>query len=76
MTFMKEYAVDVFWEYARSYVIEAESRQDAERRVTEMLRHPGFDPLKNGFEQLEDFSLRCSGEADVNGNIMYDTASP
>ncbi len=69
---MKRYAVDVFWEYARSYEVEAESREDAERKVEAMMSAPHFDPLKNGFERLEDFELRCSGETDDRGTMSYD----
>ena len=69
---MKRYVVDVFWEYARSYEVEAKSRKDAERKVEKMMRVPGFDPLRNGFKQLdESFDLRCSGEEDDNGNIVF-----
>ena len=68
---MKKYAVDVYWDYARSYEIEAESREDAERKIQEMMEAPGFDPLKNGFEQLEDFEVTCSGEEDETGHIVF-----
>lgn len=68
---MKKYAVDVFWEYARSYEVEAESREDAERKIEALMLAPHFDPLKNGFEMLEDFDVRCSGETDDSGAMTY-----
>ena len=68
---MKKYAVDVHLDFARCYEIEAESREDAERKVRGMFCGSGFDPLKEGFEQTGDSEIRCSGEADDNGEIVY-----
>ena len=67
---MKKYAVDVHLDFARCYEIEAESREDAERKVIGIVFKSGFDPLKEGFEQTDDSEVVCSGEAS-DGEIVY-----
>lgn len=68
---MKKYTVDVHWDFARSYEVEANSRKDAERKVESLILANNFDPMKNGFEQLEDFEVRCSGEDNDNGEMLF-----
>ena len=68
---MKKYAVDVHLDFARCYEVEAESREDAERKVREMVFVNGFNPLKEGFEQTEDWEVTCSGEIDENEMMEY-----
>ena len=68
---MKKYTVDVHWDFARSYEVEADSREKAERIVESMMSKKDFNPLENGFEQLEDFDIRCSGETDANGEMLF-----
>lgn len=68
---MKKYTVDVHWDFARSYEVEADSREAAERKVEEMMLADGFDPLRNGFEKLEDFEVACSGESNERGEMEY-----
>ena len=67
----KKYAIDVHWDFARSYEVEAESREDAERKVEEMVLADGFNPLRNGFEKLEDFEVACSGESNEYSEMEY-----
>ncbi len=68
---MKRYAVDVHLDIARCYEVEAESQDEAEHHVRELVFAKGFNPLKEGFEQTEDYEVTCSGEADENGEMEY-----
>ena len=75
---MKTYAVDVHIDVAKCYRVDAESQEDAERKVEEMvreiLRHPISQVLPelgaNGYEPT-DSDVICSGESDENGKIEY-----
>jgi hypothetical protein len=58
---MKKYAVDVRWDFVRSCKVEAGGRGGSERIVESMMSKKNFHPLGNGFEQIEDFEVRCSG---------------
>ena len=68
---MKRYAVDVHLDLARCYEVVAESQEEAERKVREIVFVNGFNPLKEGFEQTEDYEVTCSGETDENGVMEY-----
>ena len=46
---MKKYTVDVHWDFARSYEVEADSREEAERIVESMVSKKDFNPVENGF---------------------------
>lgn len=68
---MKRYAVDVHLDFARCYVVEANSREEAEAKVEKQISSAFFDPLKDGFEQTGDIDIRCSGQEDEEGTIEY-----
>lgn len=68
---MNRYAVDVHLDLARCYEVEAESQEEAERKVRGMVFVKGFNPLNDGFEQTEDYEVRCSGKANENGEMEY-----
>ena len=68
---MRKYNVDVHWDFARSYKVEADSRESAERIVEATMSQKNFSPLENGFEQCHDFEVHCSGESGVNGEMHF-----
>jgi hypothetical protein len=68
---MKRFTVDVHWDFARSYEVDADNKEDAEHKVESMMLANNFNPLENGFEKIEDFVVRCSGEVDKNGNTLF-----
>lgn len=66
----KKFAVDVFFTLARSYEVEASSREVAEAIVRQRIER-GDITFRDGFEQTDDYEYRCSGEANEDGDIEY-----
>lgn len=60
---MNKFVVDVWVDYARSYEIEAATREEAEAKVEKMVLAQGFDPIENGFERTDDIEVRSSSHA-------------
>ena len=46
---MKKYTVDVHWDFSRSYEVEADSREEAERIVESMMSKKGFQSIGKWF---------------------------
>ena len=74
------YAVDAYVSLAKCYRVEAESKEEAEKKVQEMvfdiLNHPSPEAeeglLSNGFQNCDEIDeLRVSGEETVDGEIEY-----
>lgn len=57
---MGKFVIDVYCDYARSFEIEAASREEAKAKVETMVLSEGFDPLANGFERTGDVEVRCA----------------
>lgn len=68
---MKRYAVDVHLDFARSYIVDASSRNEAVAYVEKMISTPGFDPLTDGFERTDDRDIYCSGEENEDCSMEY-----
>lgn len=64
----KQFVVDVYWDFARTYKVEAEDPDDAVEKVRTMMLAPGFDPIKEGFEKLDDFEVLYSEDANVDNS--------
>ena len=74
------YAVDAYVSLAKCYRVEAESEEEAEKKVQEMvmdiLNRPSPEAeeglLSSGFQNCDDIDeLRVSGEETVDGDIEY-----
>lgn len=68
----KIYAVDVHWDVAKCYHIEAESREEAEKKITELINNGGVNVHTDGFEATDDVEVHCSGETNSEGEMEYD----
>jgi phosphoribosylformylglycinamidine (FGAM) synthase PurS component len=76
---MKTYAVDVHIDVAKCYRIQAESKEDAERKVEEAVQALLYRPTPevlpeleaSGYETTDDYEVGCSGESNENGEIEY-----
>lgn len=66
-----KFAVDVHWDVARSYVVEAETREEAQRIVQERVDKGEMCVWNEGFEATDDVEVSTSGEEKNNGEIMY-----
>lgn len=66
-----KFAVDVLWTVARSYVVDAETREEAQRIVQERVDKGEICVWNEGFEATDDVEVSTSGEEKVNGEIMY-----
>ena len=68
---MKTYAVDVHWDVAKCYDIEANSKEEAEKKIWDMINSGDVGVWKDGYEATDDIEVVCSGEEDENGDIEY-----
>lgn len=68
---MKKYAVDVHWDVAKCYNIEANSQAEAEEKIWDMINKGNINVWNDGFEATDDIEVECSGEEDENGEIAY-----
>ena len=68
---MKTYAVDVHWDVAKCYEIEANSQKEAEEKIWDMINSGDVCVWKDGYETTDDIEVVCSGEEDENGEIEY-----
>ena len=74
-----KYAVDVHWDFARSYEVEAESQEEAERMIQAKmdaisgLPTPEMEEaiLSEKFEATGDLEVMVSGEELLDGAIQY-----
>jgi len=77
MASKKVYAVDVHWDWAKCFRVEAESREDAVRQVNEIMERVNslptceIDGLRLGFEATSDFETEVCGEGDTEDTIVY-----
>jgi hypothetical protein len=67
----KKFAVDVHWDFAKSFVVEAESREEAEEIINGRIDRREIDPIRDDFEKTEDTEVSVSGEEDESGEIAY-----
>ena len=68
---MKKFAVDVHWDFAKSFEVEAESKEEAESIVGGRIRRGEIDPIRDRFEKMEDFDVSVSGEEGEDGEIAF-----
>ena len=66
------FVVDVHWVVARSYDVEAESREEAQRLIQERVDKGDICVWTDGFEALDDVEVSVSGEERNNGEIVFD----
>ena len=68
---MKTYAVDVHWDVAKCYNIEANSQEEAEAKIWDIIKKGNINVWTDGFEATDDIEVNCSGEENENGEIEY-----
>ena len=68
---MKTYAVDVHWDVAKCYEIEANSQKEAEEKIWDIINKGDVNVWVDGYETTDDIEVKCSGEEDENGGIEY-----
>lgn len=68
---MKKYAVDVHWDVAKCYEIEANSQKEAEEKIWDIINKGDVNVWVDGYETTDDIEVECSGEEDENGEIAY-----
>ena len=66
-----KFAVDVHWDVARSFVVDAESREEAQRIVQAKVDAGEICVWTDGFEATDDCEVKTSGDEKVNGEIQY-----
>ena len=67
----KKYAVDVHWDVAKCYEIEASSPEEAVQKMWDTINKGDVCVWTDGFETTDDVEVDCSGEEDETGAIMY-----
>ena len=68
---MKTYRVDVNWNVAKCYDIEANSQKEAEAKVWDIINSGDVNVWVDGFKITDDIEVKCNGEEDENGEIEY-----
>lgn len=68
---MKTYAVDVHWCVAKCYNIKANSQDEAEKKIWDMIKKGDVCVWTDGFESTNDVEVECSGEENDDGKIEY-----
>ena len=68
---MKKYAVDVHWDVVKCYNIEANSQEEAEEKIWDIIKNGNINVWTDGFEATDDIEVECSGEENENGEIEY-----
>lgn len=66
-----QFAVDVHWDVARSYVVEAESAAEAQKIIQAKIEAGEICVWNDGFEATDDYEVETSGEEKNDGEIMY-----
>ena len=65
------FVVDVHWDVARGYEVEAESREEAQKIIQDKVDAGEICVWTDGFEATEDVEVFTSGEEKVNGSIEF-----
>lgn len=67
----KRFAVDVHWDVAKVFEVEAESREEAEKKVNDMVNKGEVCVWTDGFETTDDVEVSCSGIYNDDGSIEF-----
>lgn len=67
---MKKYAVDVHWVLAKCYLIKANSPEEAEKKINDLVNSGEVSVHTDRFETT-DIDVECSGEENEDGEIEY-----
>lgn len=69
---MKKYSVDIHCTIAKNVVVEAKTREDAEKQIWDKIQSGKVCVWTDGFEATDDVEVNCVGEENDEGNIKYD----
>ena len=64
----KKYIVEVKWAVSRTYDVEAESREEAEKKMKDRIDAGEICVWTDDFEAGDDVAAECVGEDAVDGN--------
>lgn len=66
----KTFAIDVHFDLARSFEVKAQTEEEAEKIIEDMITSGDLTYTDN-FEQTDDYECRCSGKENAEGMIEY-----
>lgn len=66
-----KFAVDVYWTVSRSFEVEAESREEAQKIIQAKVDAGDVCVWTDGFEATDDVEVSTSGEETNAGEIQY-----
>ena len=67
----KTYLVDVHWDVAKCYRVQADSREDAVAKIEARLAAGDLSYLEDGCESTDDTEVLAAGETDENGEEIF-----
>ncbi len=67
----KTYLVDVHWDVAKCYRVEAESAEEAQAMIQKQMDNGELSYFDDGYESTDDNSVDVAGEQDENGKEIY-----
>jgi hypothetical protein len=67
----KTYLVDVHWDVAKCYRVEAESAEEAQAIIQKQMDEGELSYFDDGYESTDDTSVETMGEQDENGEEIY-----
>lgn len=65
------FEVTVNWVVAKTYEVEAESREEAQKKIQAMVDRGDVCVWSDGFEATDDVAVKVIGEEKKNGEIQY-----
>ena len=68
---MKTYSFDVHLVLAKCYHIKANSPEEAEKKINDLVNSGEVSVYTDGFETTDDVEVACSGEENEDGEIEY-----
>jgi hypothetical protein len=67
----QSFAVDVHWDVAKIIEVKATSREEAEKKVNDMINAGEVCVWTDGFETTDDVEVSCSGIYQDDGHIEF-----
>lgn len=67
----KTYLVDVHWDVAKVFKVEATSAEEAEKKMEEIINKGGVSVWTDGFQATDDVEWKTSGEIGKDGVEEY-----
>lgn len=68
---MKTYAVDVHWDVAKQFKVDAESLEEAQEKIWNLIERGNVCVWSDGFEATDDVEVETVGEENDDGSVEY-----